>query len=365
MKSFLKFLRYSLFILLVTFVSLEIILRIYNPFPTRLRIDKIILPVNQHVIIKNSRSLPFLENTAFSNKNSLGFRGPEKPVDFDKFFTLVTVGGSSTECYYLSDSLTWPALLGSFLSRDIPDVWVNNAGLDGHSTFGHQILLDDYLVKLKPKFILFLVGCNDVGRQDLSKWDKRFISRGWKGILEKSEVVVLTLNLWRVIKAKREKIGNNYESLRVQRFDTITYTDGYCRKMLEDQKPYLQAYRERLRKLVRTCLDNGIRPILVTQPSLFGEGVDDVTGCDLAKKDLHDGTNGKLYWERLELYNDVTREVCRENQIILVDLAHELPKSYLYLYDAVHFNVRGAKKVANILYHELIRQPEISQYIKK
>ncbi len=82
------------------------------------------------------------------------------------------MGGSTTECFYLSDDKTWQFNLEQKLKLKFKNIWINNAGLDGHSTFGHQILLDDYLIKIKPKIILFLVGVNDVGREDLKEHDK-------------------------------------------------------------------------------------------------------------------------------------------------------------------------------------------------
>ena len=62
--------------------------------------------------------------------------------------------------------------------EDITKIWLNNAGLDGHSTFGHIILFKDYIVKLKPKIILFLVGANDVGRNEYSDNALSHIKRG-------------------------------------------------------------------------------------------------------------------------------------------------------------------------------------------
>jgi hypothetical protein len=35
-------------------------------------------------------------------------------------------------------------------------VWVNNAGLDGATTYRHPILMEDYVVKLRPQVELFL-----------------------------------------------------------------------------------------------------------------------------------------------------------------------------------------------------------------
>ena len=51
-------------------------------------------------------------------------------------------------------------------------MWINNAGLDGATTYRHLILMEDYLIKLRPKVVLFLVGINDVGAGDLDKADK-------------------------------------------------------------------------------------------------------------------------------------------------------------------------------------------------
>ena len=64
----------------------------------------------------------------------------------------------------LSDEKTWTARLGSRLKDYFGPVWINNAGLDGHSTYGHIVLLEDHVAKLHPKVVFFLVGANDVAQ---------------------------------------------------------------------------------------------------------------------------------------------------------------------------------------------------------
>jgi len=343
---------YLIFLFVIVFIGLEIVLRIYNPFPSRLRMDKIVLPRDQHIVIKNNY-VPVLDSIIYVSKNSLGFRGPEMPSDTNHLVTLITIGGSTTECDVISDSTTWPFLLGEYLGREIPKLWVNNAGMDGHSTFGHQILLDDYILKLHPKFLLFLVGVNDVERYDLNNFDKRFISEGIKGVLEKSEIVVLIVNMRRTMLARKLKIQHNYRPFSELTEDNIIFPNTYTDSILEAQTRYLNAFRERLTGLMDSCLNHGITPLLITQPSLFGGGIDSVSGSDLSYMNLHDGTNGDLYWNRLELYNDVTRKLAHDKGIYLVDLAREMPKSTRYFYDAVHFTVQGCQKVAGILTREL------------
>ena len=85
----------------------------------------------------------------------------------------------TTACVTLTDGRTWPDVLARGLAADSPrPVWLNNAGIDGHSTFGHQILLETHLKKFRPDFIVFLVGVNDVGREDLNDFDMRMLTAG-------------------------------------------------------------------------------------------------------------------------------------------------------------------------------------------
>lgn len=139
----------------------EIVLRIYNPFATYTRQGKLVLPANQKAVFKNKWISQF-DKQIFYSRNSLGFRGPEPTDSISKLTSKITIGGSTTECRFLSDSTTWPFLLGEALKDSIPNLWINNAGIDGHSTLGHLHLLKEYVLKLKPKYILLLTGVNDV-----------------------------------------------------------------------------------------------------------------------------------------------------------------------------------------------------------
>src|ERR1700722_3077422 len=92
---------YGIYLLLVTLIMMELVLRIYNPFHFRLKGDRILLPVNQQETIIN-RINPKLDPVIINTRNSLGFRGPEAPKDWSHELTVVTIGGSTTECHFLS-----------------------------------------------------------------------------------------------------------------------------------------------------------------------------------------------------------------------------------------------------------------------
>src|SRR5438552_7656791 len=133
----------------VFLAALEIGLRIYNPFPFRVRGDRIVLPVHQRYTIAHTGAAR-LDPVTHVTKNSLGFRGPEPPRDWSRRVTLLTIGGSTTECLFLSDGKTWTDALARRLASVRPDAWVNNAGLDGQSTYGHLTLLRSFVVALQP-----------------------------------------------------------------------------------------------------------------------------------------------------------------------------------------------------------------------
>ena len=343
---------YVLYLFVATFLLLEIVLRIYNPFHFRLKGDKILLPVNMRETITN-RINPKLDTLIINTRNSLGFRGQEPPADWKDHLTVITIGGSTTECHFLSDEHDWPYLLGQALSDSFRNCWLNNAGLDGHSTYGHMILLNDEVKRLRPKVVVFLTGINDV-ESDRPSFHDNLNTRGAYSdfrhfLFQNSEVLSLCLNLVRGWKAQRfNNTTNSMLVLDSSRRQPLP--DTVMEKRLALQVPFLESYRSRLGQLADTCLAWDILPVFMTQPNQFGYGRDSLTGTDLAlyPVDARDtGLNGELIWKILERYNDVVRKMCAEKNLPLIDLGRSMPKNSLYFYDMSHFTNRGAEEVAS------------------
>lgn len=149
----------------MTLLLLEGALRAYNPLRSSVRHHKVIPHVHNRIEVRNDTS-PKLPPSSIFTTNSLGFRGPEPPAAFDRHPTMIAIGGSTTEDFYVDDDRTWPALLGHELTRHFRGVWINNAGISGHSTVGHIVLVRDYIVRVKPKVAVFLIGLNDVDNEE-------------------------------------------------------------------------------------------------------------------------------------------------------------------------------------------------------
>jgi len=346
---------YVLYLFAFTLIAAEILLRIYNPFPSSLAGDKITLNRGYNKVFINKVFPKVLDEKIIYKRNSMGFRGPEPPADFKDHLTIIAVGGSTTECMYVSEGKTWEDHLQQRLNNHLNKVWVNNAGFEGHSTFGHIILLRDYVTGLRPNVCLFLVGSNDIDRRDLPPNDQNFTKTNRKWVLflaRHSQLVNTLLNLWRNHLAREKNVTNNINfSLPDQPARKLSDSAIYFK--LSSQPPLLKAYQQRLNELIHLCRSNGIEPVFVTQPSLMGNTIDSISGVDLSTFPIGN-INGGLFWQLLELYNKETKKSAKESGIFFIDLAHELPKSSAYFYDAIHYNNEGSIKVGEIISGKLI-----------
>jgi lysophospholipase L1-like esterase len=343
--------------IIIAFATVEALLRIYNPFEFRVKGDKIILPVNKEYIFKNNE-IEKLDKIIIHKKNSLGFRGEEPPKDFKDYLTIITIGGSTTECFYLSEGKTWTDILGEKLRKIFKNVWINNAGFDGQSTFGHIVLMEDYVIKLRPKVVLFLIGYNDVQGEEPNKYDRLILKEElnlnslksfFKSAANYSETLALMLNIYRYTKALKK--GIMHKGINLKQVETMEITKEF---KINDYttETHLKAYEARVQRLVKISRQSGIEPILITQPALHGYGIDDLTGVDLGKIKVG-GLSGSFAWKLLEAINDITRKVGQQEGVLVIDLARKMPKDSRYYYDLLHFTNEGAEKVAEIIYNDL------------
>jgi lysophospholipase L1-like esterase len=337
----------------------EIILRIYNPFPFTLKRGKLVLPSNIKTEY-NNKWISKLDPVIYYSKNSLGFRGPEPGGDINKINSVIVVGGSTTECHFLSDSLTWPAQLATTLNDSIPGLWLNNAGLDGHSTFGHLLLTNDYLVKLRPKVIIFLTGINDVETEkpelfDLMNENKinlRSFKSFIKSVIKKTETGSTIMNFLAIKKAWKK--GLIHKEVNFTKLGDTILSQSYSDSLLKKQDLFLPDYKTRIDSLIRLCKQNNIEPVWVTQPSLYGDYTDPDTKLNMRFKKVPNSspvTNYELAYKILEKYNDVVRSFGAE--IKVVDLAKQMPRLTSLYYDNIHFTNKGAEAVGKIIAAEL------------
>jgi lysophospholipase L1-like esterase len=225
--------------------------------------------------------------------------------------------------------------------------------------------MENFIVQLRPKVVIFLVGVNDTAvdrenRVDESiyqgiRWDSfRSLERLSGALADHSEVAAAVLNLKRHFFPKVTWAPPTRE-LDLKNAPTQEMPPASKAAMMQDfLEKYPRPFETRLQRLIRICRDHQIMPVLMTQPALYGNCLDDVTGVDLSRIKIREGINSGFYWDILDVLNGVTRKVAREEQAALVDLAREIPKSSKYYYDLVHYDNVGAEKVASAIYQNLL-----------
>ena len=176
--------------------------------------------------------------------------------------------------------------------------------------------------------IIFLIGVNDMGKVDFAKEDGFLIERResfFVKTIKKSELANLLNNLYLSFKTKRINLRHGSEKKQNDIPGNISEEDKA--KFFQDYRQNLPQYKERVELLAGKCLKNQIIPVFITQPLL-----------------------GKtIRWETMELYNGITKQVCSENKILCIDLAHELEKDQKYFYDNMHYTNAGSERVSELI----------------
>ena len=346
----------------------EIALRIIFPFPQQYCVWR---PNINMVFHPESSIMPGIYNESRFMTNSMGVRGDEFPEN--DFYKILTIGGSTTECFYLDQEESWPQLLQRNLNEHSrKPVWVGNCGKSGLNTNHHLTELTHLLPQLPYKdlnIVIMLVGINDlsyflsnpdnyldVDEEYLKAKAFNVIPERDKPLFKRSRYWYFAENLNKVVSYAKGVVlddeGNVYSRLREHRQDASRIIDS-----LPDLTRGLAHYAENLDKLIDVAKEKGFRIIFVTQPILW-------------TAEMHEGLksllwmggignfqeeSGKAYYstralaEAMELFNEELRKTCAKRDVDIVDLAAVVPSDTSAFYDDCHFNENGALMTANYI----------------
>lgn len=312
--------------------------------------------------------------------NSRGIRGDE--LTSSHTYRILAIGGSTTICLYLDQSETWPYLLQKTLNDNIPNqnVWVGNAGLDGRTT-RHHLMVMQYLPlrEMKIDTIIFLIGVNDFTKR-LAKgddYDPNFLSKpeAEEKLLDQTFIggrhsypadpFYKRTSIWRMLRRIKIIYSQNNTKYNVQDEVGKTYVNWrkhrqqaeVVRNELPDLSSALEEYARNINKLIDIAQEKSVRMIFMTQPTMWESDLPEELDALLwfgRVVDIQE-EGSKAYYstealeEGMEKYNDTLLKICSERQVECIDFSSLLNKDTTVFYDDVHFNEKGAQKVAEIL----------------
>ena len=266
-----------------------------------------------------------------------------------KDIKILTIGGSTTDQRYVSFESTYQKTLQERLRTAIGDFGcVTNAGIDGHSTWGHIFSFEKWfplIPDLSPSYVLLYVGINDASFERTKNPNGGYDVRGDHDIerrwLEKFE---LFNRLRPLLKRLKTQLAPQAPYAgHAPRFFTA---DDYRVRALHEKTKELarantRAFRGRFERLLAQVKGIGATPICVSQPHRYvrqinGElyGVEGVLG---------NGFSGLDYDYSLRELNRGMLKLCGE---LFLDLYNEdfTPEHF---YDGVHTTAAGSVFIGN------------------
>ena len=261
---------------------------------------------------------------------------------------VLTVGGSTTDQRYVNFESTYQKILQDRLRFEHKDFGcVSNAGVDGHTTWGHIFAFENWfpLIKgLSPDYVILYVGLNDVNfeRTNTPNIGSDVLDSGIKTWLKQWEITTQILPLYRFI---RQSIFE--KSLRAQHKPKLYITEDYVESDLNKETVYLskkneKAFRLRFKKLINHVKNMGSTPICVSQPHRY---VKSINGELRGIKNVLGEFSGLDFNHSLRAINLVMIELCGE---LFLDLYNQefLPDHF---YDGLHNTEKGAVFIGNLM----------------
>jgi lysophospholipase L1-like esterase len=298
-----------------------------------------------------------------------GFIMPSKVHDHPDL-TIAFLGGSTTECTYVDEDNRFPYLVGRLLERQ-PHLKVNsyNAGRSGNNTLHCLNILLNKVVNLKPDIVVLMENINDVAilmyektywntnpsRSPIQERLPTFKTVGQD--LRQTFYLVrdlsfpnLSRELKKIFSFERKSKGDEFKTVR-------------GKKIIIDQDLLVREFSLNLKTFINICRARSIIPVLMTQPSRFTDQPDPPIKKIMYQLEISQGITYGEFKSAFDRLNRTIREVGANNQVLVIDLAGEIPPVRDNICDVTHFNDRGSRLVAARIAARLT--PVISSLPKK
>lgn len=298
-----------------------------------------------------------------------GFIMPAKIHDRPDLI-IAFLGGSTTECVYVDEDNRFPYLAGRLLEGQT-HLKVNsyNAGRSGNNTLHCLNILLNKVVNLKPDIVVLMENINDLA---ILMYDKTY----WNDNPSRSPLIEKPPNF----KTVGKDLEQTFHLVRDLTFPNLSrelkqlspfgrpgkgdeFPSVRGKKITIDQEFLVREFSLNLQTFINICRAREITPVLMTQASRLTESPDPLIQKMMRSLEVSQAiayTDFKGAFDRL---NQTIRDVGAKNQVLVIDLAREIPPVKENITDVAHFNDRGSRLVAARIAADLT--PIIARLAKK
>jgi hypothetical protein len=294
---------------------------------------------------------PFTDNVFMKkyplNVDSDGFIRPSRKYA-QPDLSLVFLGGSTTECMFVDEENRFPFVAGVILEQETgKKINSYNGGMSGINTLNCIDILVNKVLPLKPRVVVFMENINDLSTllYEGTYWNKNT----WRSpiqTLHKRESLALLL---KEIYIPNITAAYKNLTLTLLRGEQDQFAAYRGKKPQVDKDKLNQEFAMNLQTIVDICKVRGIIPVLMTQANRITDRPDQVVKTYVGRFGEHASLGYKDFKEIYDSFNATIRQVGQRNQVLVIDLAAEIPPDKTYIYDMVHLNDTGSRYAAGLI----------------
>jgi len=296
-----------------------------------------------------------------------GFIKTGNQVESNPDIKILFLGGSTTETLYVPEMNRFPSVVErSLRSKLTQTINVFNGGVSGNNSMHSIFVLLAKGIPLEPNYVVLMHNINDFAL--LSKTESYWIAPRSRAVLVKnndgkfSTIEDSSRNIFfNLIKTAKNMLAPNlYTYLRPRLFADITLHrdefEGFTKNYIDLDLDLMESrFRSSITSFVKISRAWKIKPILMTQ----GNRIDH--NLEYFQKWVVRYQRGEMTAREFsDLYarmNQITREVAIQENVTLIDLDSQIPKTNEFLYDTIHLNQAGSilmgelvsKKLAEVI----------------
>jgi hypothetical protein len=294
---------------------------------------------------------PFTDNVFMKkyplNVDSDGFIRPSRKYA-QPDLSLVFLGGSTTECMFVDEENRFPFVAGAILEQETgKKINAYNGAMAGTNTLNCIDVLVNKVLPLKPRVVVFMENINDLSTllYEGTYWNHNT----WRSPIQtlyKHESLGLLL---KEIFIPNITAAYKNLTLTLLRREQDQFAAYRGKKPQVDKGKLNQEFAMNLQTIVDICKVRGIIPVLMTQANRITDRPDPVIKTYVGRFGEHASLGYQDFKEIYDSFNATIRQVGQRNQVLVIDLAAEIPPDKTYIYDLVHLNDTGSRYAAGLI----------------
>jgi hypothetical protein len=294
---------------------------------------------------------PFTDNVFMKkyplNVDSDGFIRPSRKYA-QPDLSLVFLGGSTTECMFVDEENRFPFVAGAILEQETgKKINAYNGAMAGTNTLNCIDVLVNKVLPLKPRVVVFMENINDLSTllYEGTYWNHNT----WRSPIQtlyKHESLGLLL---KEIFIPNITAAYKNLTLTLLRGEQDQFAAYRGKKPQVDKGKLNQEFAMNLQTIVDICKVRGIIPVLMTQANRITDRPDPVIKTYVGRFGEHASLGYQDFKEIYDSFNATIRQVGQRNQVLVIDLAAEIPPDKTYIYDLVHLNDTGSRYAAGLI----------------